>query len=158
MRLLLTFALLTCVVPHPVHAQTLDIGGIAVRIGERPEDALRSLASYQVHYDDGSWDVLQKAGEVWQLLGFFSAADDSIRLIDKSFPVRSEGDMPRIYTEASAELHRLGGETCMTTEMTVSDNLIHGFETQCGRYTLTYSMAWESSEGKSSASVDLQVR
>jgi hypothetical protein len=49
-------------------AQALDIGGIELRLGQPPEDALRSLASYQVQFVESRWFVSQKIGARYELL------------------------------------------------------------------------------------------
>ena len=39
-------------VPATAHAQSLDIGGIELRIGQNVDEALRSLSLYEVRYTD----------------------------------------------------------------------------------------------------------
>jgi hypothetical protein len=75
-------------------AQALDIGGIELRLGQPPEDALRSLASYQVQFVESRWFVSQKIGARYELIGNFSATGDAITFIGKSFPTKSDGTCP----------------------------------------------------------------
>jgi hypothetical protein len=139
-------------------AQALDIGGIELRLGQPPEDALRSLASYQVQFVESRWFVSQKIGARYELIGNFSATGDAITFIGKSFPIKSDGDVSEVNTVASKELRRRGGNACSTREAEYTDNLINGFETQCGAYKLTYTMPWKLAQGSATANVQLFVR
>ena len=60
-------------VPATAHAQSLDIGGIELRIGQNVDEALRSLSLYEVRYTDigdglAHWAVMQRNGDYWQSL------------------------------------------------------------------------------------------
>jgi hypothetical protein len=147
MRLLLLVGFLSLGITHAADAQSLDIGGIELRLGQEVDEALRSLSAYQVQYTGGSWIVTQKVGDMHQVLGSIGAAANVLRFISKSFEVNENEGESEAYTRASKELRRRGGTTCATHEVEYNDGLIHAFETQCGMYTLSYHMPSKTSEG-----------
>ena len=132
---------------NAAHAQSLDIGGIELRIGQKVDEALRSLSTYEVQYFGNEWFVRQKVGDLYMALGGIGATDKVISYINKSFDINENEDAPKVYTRAANELRRLGGTTCTTHELVLNDSLIHGFETQCGPYKLTYHMPMKDGDG-----------
>lgn len=133
---------------HAAHAQSLDIGGIELHLGQKVDEALSSLSSYRVQYIDGSWLVTQKVGNLYQILGLIGAEANAISFISKSFEMNENEGTPAVYTRASKELRQRGGTTCTTREVEYSDGLIRGFETQCGPYRLSYSMPSKTADGQ----------
>ena len=144
--LLMTGALFSCAVPA-AGAESLDIGGIELQLGQKADNVLRLLSSYQVQYSGGSWVVGQKVGSAYEFLGTVGAMDNVVTSISKSFQMTEPEAAPDIYTSASNELHRRGGSNCSTREVAFTDGLIRGFETQCGVYTLTYYMPSKTDGG-----------
>lgn len=132
---------------HAVHAQSLDIGGIELRLGQRTDEALRSLSSYQVQYNGSSWIVSQKIGNRHQFLGSIGASTNTISFISKSFDMEENERAAETYTRASKELRRRGGTACATREVEYTDGLIREFNTQCGPYTLSYFMPSKTNDG-----------
>jgi hypothetical protein len=128
---------------HAAHAQSLDVGGIELRLGQKVDEALRLLSSYQVQYGSeygsGVWVVTQQVGNLPQVFGGIRATANVITFINKSFPMNENEEAPEAYTRASKELRRRGGTTCATREVEYT-GLIRGLETQCGAYKLSYSM------------------
>jgi hypothetical protein len=149
MKLTLLVVALSVGMVHPAHAQSLDVGGIELRLGQKVDEALRSLSSYQVQRTGGSWIVTQKVGNLYQILGLMSATDNVITFINKSFDMSTNEGAPEAYTSASKEVRRRGGMTCATREVEYTDNLIRAFETQCGPYKLSYYMPFRMADGKS---------
>lgn len=147
MKLYLFAAVLSVGMFHAAHAQSLDIGGIELRLGQKVDEALRSLSSYQVQYSNGSWIVTQKVGNLYQVLGSIGATANVISFISKSFDMNENEGAPEAYTRASKELRRRGGTTCITREVEYTDGLIRGFETQCGPYKLSYYMPSKTANG-----------
>lgn len=147
MKLYLFVAVLSFGMVHAAHAQSLDIGGIELRLGQKGDEALRSLSSYQVQYSNDSWIVTQKVGNLHQVLGLIGATGNSISFISKSFDMNENEGAPETYTRASQELRRRGGTTCTTREVEYTDDLIRGFETQCGLYKLYYYMPSKTANG-----------
>ncbi len=149
MKIVLFVGILSVGMVNAALAQSLDVGGIELRLGQKIDEALRSLSSYQVQHNSGSWIVTQKIGKRHQLLGSIGAKDNAIIFISKSFEMNANEGAPEVYTRASKEVRRRGGMTCTTREVEYSDNLIHEFETQCGPYNLSYSMPFKTTDGNS---------
>ncbi len=147
MRLYLLAVVLSVCMVHSAHAQSLDIGGIELRLGQKVDDALRSLSSYQVQYSSGSWFVSQKVGNLYQNLGVIGATANVISFISKPFDINENEGAPEAYTRASKELRRRGGTTCASREVEYTDGLIREFETQCGLYKLSYFMPSKTADG-----------
>lgn len=148
MKLVLIAGLLSLGMVHAAQAQSLDIGGIELRLGQKVDEALRSLSSYQVQYSSSSWIVTQKAGKQYQVLGSIGATDNAISFISKSLDMSANEGAPEAYTRASKEVRRRGGMTCVTREVEYTDDLIRAFETQCGPYKLSYFMPFKTADGK----------
>ena len=148
MKLVLFAGLLSVGMVHAAQAQSLDIGGIELRLGQKVDEVLRSLSSYQVQYSSGSWIVTQKAGKLYQVLGSIGATDNVISFISKSFDMSANEGAPEAYTRASKEVRRRGGMTCVTREVEYTDDLIRAFETQCGLFKLSYSMPFKTADGR----------
>jgi len=140
MKLYLFGVLLSVGMVHSAHAQSLDIGGIELRLGQKVDEALRSLSPYRVQYINDLWFVSQKVGDRYQLLGMIGASSNVITFISKYFDMNEDEDAQELYTRASKELRRRGGTTCSTGELESTDGLIRGFENQCGPYHLHYYM------------------
>lgn len=147
MRQILHIGALLCGMVQMAHAQALDIGGIELSLGQNVNEALHALSPYQVQYSSNSWIVTQKVGKLYQFLGSIGAKDNKISFISKSFEVNDNESTPGVYTIAAKYLRKLGGETCVTIETEYTDNLIHGFDTQCGKYKLGYLFPSKTTEG-----------
>lgn len=132
---------------HAAHAQSLDVGGIELRLGQKIDEALQSLSPYQVQYKGGSWIISQKAGSRYQFLGSISATNNTISYISKSFDMDRNERAAETYSRAAKELRRRGGTACATREVEYTDGLIRGFDTQCGPYTLSFFMPSKTSDG-----------
>ena len=159
MRIFLFVGVLLIGMINAAHAQSLEIGGIELRLGQKVDEALRSLSTYQVQYIGDIWLVSQKVGDMYMSLGVIGATDKIISYISKSFNINENEDAPKVYTRAANELHRLGGTTCATHERVFSDSLIHGFETQCGPFKLIYDMPMKDAEGRRIlGSVSISIR
>jgi hypothetical protein len=124
-------------------AQSLDIGGIELTIGQPIETALAKLSGvYAVRFDDTdsgdwkTWNVETKEGD--KSLGAVSSVGGKVALIQKDYHFPSTGDVPPMYTTAMTETQRRGGKVCTTkTPRTGSDSMIRMITTDCGKYTLT---------------------
>ena len=159
MKLALFVGLLSVGMFQAAKAQSLDIGGIELRLGQKVDEALRSLSSYHVRYSSGSWIVTQTAGEQFQVLGSISATDNVISFINKSFDTSSYEGVPEAYTRASKEVRRRGGMACVTGEVRHTDNLIRSFQTWCGPYELSYLMPFKTADGRTTLSgVSISIR
>lgn len=151
-------SVLFLVMPQEVYAQSLEIGGIELHIGQKIDAALNSLASYQVQYkEDFGWMVSQMVGSKFQFLGTLHAKNGLVSHISKEFIV-NDGDLPATYTRAHKELQQRGGTSCVMNTVGLNDGLIHAFETQCGSYKLVAFMPFKNAEGQFyAASVSIAV-
>lgn len=138
--------MLWIVTSHAASAQSLDIGGIELHIGQKIDDALKSLSAYNVSFEKNQWIVTQGLGDQTELLGTISAEENLIRFISRDFRLRGPGDAPEVYTRASEEVRRRGGDACFTREVK-NNGRISSFMTQCGPYELIYLMPCKSLEG-----------
>jgi hypothetical protein len=146
MKILSLLCMLWIVTSHAASAQSLDIGGIELHIGQKIDDALKSLSAYNVSFQHDQWIVTQDLGNRMQLLGSIAAKDNFITYIVKSVNLRGPGEAPEAYTRANEEVRRRGGEACFTREVK-NNGIIDSFITQCGPYELTYYMASKTAEG-----------
>ena len=151
MKLYLLAAVLSVGIVNAAHAQSLDIGGVELHIGEKVDKALPSLSSYEVQYKNvgaDAWFVSQKVGNIYQPLGYISVNDGVITSIGKYFDVGDDVNTPQVYTRAAGEIRRRGGKKCNTYEEKYNDGNIRGFSTWCGRYKLTYTMSFKDNDGR----------
>lgn len=158
MKRLLAAGLLSVGMVHVAYSQSLDIGGIELRVGQKVDDALRSLSHYQVQYVSSSWFVSQKVGKQHQHLGAIGAKANVVSFISKHYQLDENEDSQTTYTLASKELRRRGGKTCSTSEVEYTDGLIRSFQTDCGAYELTYMMPGRGDSGKYQGSISISVR
>lgn len=147
MRLFLFAGVFSLGLVHVAHAQSLDIGGIELHLGQQVEEALRSLSSYQVQHNEGSWFVTQRVGNKYEFLGTISAKANVITFISKLFNLEENENTPVVYSRASKELRRRGGTPCFTREVEYTDGLIREIETQCGQYKLSYHLPSKTADG-----------
>lgn len=119
-------------------AQSLDIGGIELRLGQPVDEALRSLSPYRVQRLEDVWSVSQKAGDHYDLLGVISATANAITSIRKYFTLEENEDAGRLYALALKEARRRGGTICSTRNYEASS--VPSFFTDCGPYTATVTM------------------
>ena len=139
----LSLALLFAVIrTSAAGAQSLEVGGIELRLGQDVPAALRSLAAYSVAYDDQleMWFVKQTVAGRAQILGHLTAADGKLSLIRKAFPLSANDDVSLLYTQAYREVRRLGGDACTLSESLYSDGRVRAITTACGRYEFSYSL------------------
>ena len=143
MRYVPIAACLLALVAARAEGQTLDVGGVPLRLGQNVTDALREVSGYQVTYSEDSklWFVMQRGEPEPVVLGTLSAVDGRISGITKMYRLSNQYDTRRVYTQASRELRRLGGNVCETKEVELSDHEVHSVETRCGLYHLSYSFA-----------------
>lgn len=155
---LLFVAVLCAGTTHAAPAQSLDIGGIELHLGQKVDEALRSLSPYQVQYSGGAWYVSQKVGNMYQFLGVISARGNVISSMSKIFNANENESVAEVYTRASNEIRRQGGSNCTTREMVRSKGF-RGFQTQCGTYMLEYIMPVKATDGSllSNGSVSISI-
>jgi hypothetical protein len=150
-------ALLT--IPGEAASQSLDIGGIELRLGQPVQEALRGLSAYQVRYDDRSesWIVTQRGRDPFELLGVLSATQGLVSSISKHYSLNTSYESVAVYSQASREVRRRGGRNCSTREAELATGAIRGFETQCGPYRLVYSLPTTYGTDKVEGGVSLSV-
>ena len=156
----LIFGVLLASVGSGVRAQSLDVGGIQLHIGQQLDEALHVLSPYKVSYiEPSTWMVYQQAGSSLQSLGQIDAAHNAVTRIVKWFDFDDSADAPEVYGRASRELHRLGGSTCTTRIYAHDDeaNHIRGFLTRCGAYELSYYMPTKVMNSRTPGQVSLET-
>jgi hypothetical protein len=159
MRLPILAATILSVTTAAAAAESLDVGGIELHLGQKVDDALKLLSSYQVQRSSGSWVISQKTGEKYEFLGAISATNNALSFISKSFQMDAPESALEIYSLASRELHRRGGGQCSTYESKFSDGIVRGFETRCGVYVLTYYMPSRTDNGiRSLGGISISIR
>lgn len=157
LRLLVAFGLL--VYPAGSSAQSLDIGGIEIRLGQSAPEALRSLASYQARYaqDLNAWFISQRVGSNTEFLGHFSAVNARVAYVSKNFAMKAPDELPAMYTAAMRETKRRGGQRCVLSTDESGDGLIHQIDTRCGPYRLNYFFPFRNETGFIAASVAISI-
>jgi hypothetical protein len=157
---------LTCVVVGILAAsstsasgQSLDIGGIELRLGQSISEALNVLSPYDVRYQESvpAWTVYERGRQPLRILGVLQARDGVLYHISKSFDIPNIYATQRVYTQASQEVQRRGGGGCETREVKWTDELIRTLETRCGSYTLTYSLPGMADGMNVPASISIRV-
>ncbi len=115
--ILLTFALTA--VPIQLHAQSLDIGGIDVQLGQPlTTTVLKLRAAYDVNYDEGTkrWFISRKDGNPATYFGNLDVIADRVTRIQKAY--NFDNDMYKLsdaYSMALRDSQRLGGTLSKTT-------------------------------------------
>lgn len=119
-------------------AQSLDIGGVELRIGQSKNEAISLLSAYEVQFKSSGWFVTNKSTE--SLIGYFKVSSNKLIYIEKGFQVNNNGS--EVYYLARSELISRGGAECVFSEsetLNGSDKFIH-FIKKCGPYELRYLM------------------
>ncbi len=160
MRPLLAAIIMLGFASRGLRAQSLDIGGVELQLGQDAPEALQSLSPYKVQYDQSSkaWFVTQKVGDKFQWLSHLGATDGRISLVSNGFPLPDEMQTPRVYTDALREVRRRGGSKCERTEVEMNDDLVHQIEMRCGVYKLTYAFPWRSDVAPVDAGIYITLR
>jgi|ERR1035437_77491 hypothetical protein len=124
---------------QPLHAQSLEIGGIAVRLGEDFSSvASRFRPLYDVDYFETFWFVAKHVAPVPVPVGQLWVKENKVVGIAKGhYDVRDELMMD-VYTTAYREIQQLGGKACQTSNVEWPDGSIQGISTSCGRYELVF--------------------
>ena len=152
--------------PCEAVAQSLDIGGIEIRIGQDQESVLTQLGAVyrlqnvQVNSESKSWSVYRRGAEN-EGIGSFWLTNGLIIAIEKrwEFAPNWPGRSSRaLFSNALAETKRIGGARCeFRLEELGAEYGVFGFITSCGRYTLTYQLPGPANDNTSYA-VTLTVK
>ncbi len=119
-------------------AQSLDIGGVELRIGQSTNEAISLLSAYKVQFKGSGWFVTNKSTE--DLIGYFKASGNRLVYLEKGFKVNNNSS--EVYYLARSELISRGGLECVSSESETSngsDKLIQ-FIKKCGPYEFRYLM------------------
>ena len=161
MRIVSLACLVAFAAARPLCAQSLDIGGIELRIGQPTEAVISQLrVAYILTYQDEvkRWLVSQQEGSLQVSLGQFDSRDGVVTFIAKDYHVRQPSDLAHIYTTGMRETQRRGGSACTTVPLAWSDNVFLTIETNCGRYKLSLGLPFTVGDAQYSASVQLTVK
>lgn len=135
-----------------LHGQSLDIGGIEIRMGQQTTEVVSQLrAAYAVIFDEGtkSWFVTKiRDGTgpfVW--VGHFAATNGTVSFISKGYVLSGVDDLATVYTQAINELHKRGGKNCVTLPVAFADGVVGLVKTTCGQYALNLMLPWKHENG-----------
>jgi hypothetical protein len=142
-----------------VSAQSLDVGGIEIRLGQDVGEAFKSLAQYQVVRLSDSWAVMEKVGASSRLLGIITAQGNRIDFVSKAFELESDADGPEVLTRAVKELRIRATADCNTsaTNGGYTGDLVSGFVIRCGRLAARYLMPSRISGVETPGAVALEL-
>ena len=156
MKIQIFFLYFLSLISGNIYAQSLDIGDIEIEIGQDKKSVLKSLSLYfldqKYRENDERYDVYDKSGG--KMLGVLLIDDGKVSAIMKYYRFFSKAtnaahamDEWGLYFLARSKLHDRGGKQCDVTErVMVKTEMVYGFETKCGAYTLVYHMPRESVE------------
>ncbi|HKK09042.1 MAG TPA: hypothetical protein VKA44_09170 [Gemmatimonadota bacterium] len=129
-------------------AQSLDIGGVEVHLGEAGTVALRQLrAAYNLQYVDGAkaWGVTRKNGpQDYTSLGMFSIDSGTVTWISKDYEIPDVQRLGNIFQQAVRDLRARGGKACFMWPNEMTNGMIFGASMKCGPYTLDLNLPRES--------------
>ena len=126
-------------------AQTLDVGGIEVRLGESGTTALGDLrTAYDVRYEEniGMWSVFRKraANDPFVLVGQLYIKGGIVSRIMKDYEVSDPYDLVDVYSTGMKYLQKRGGSDCKSWPQEMTDNRFWSVHTICGTYELTLNL------------------
>lgn len=152
MRTIVLSLLLLCA-SDDAWAQSLQVGGLNVTIGEPFEGAMvRLSAVYEMQYLESSSNDVERLWVVWrrapgrETIGLLRERNGAVTAITRYWnrvPDTLARDFPRFLDEAK----RLGGTTdCSTTAKFVNGDddgmVLTGYRTVCGRYMIDHDIAF----------------
>jgi hypothetical protein len=145
-------------------AQSLDIGGVELRLGQDIGEAIKSLSMYEVRYLEtaGLWHVRQVGTPLSSSIGFITASNNKIMWVSKTYSVSQNSNLSLVYSSASNELNRRGGKTCVWQESGIEENDVTGyvqrFSKKCGPYELVFYLPSKIPDGDvTSAGIQLTL-
>jgi hypothetical protein len=151
----------------PLGAQTLDIGGIELRLGESGTTALADLRSaYDVRYEEsiGMWSIFRKrvADDPYVFVGQVYIKAGVVSRIVKDYELTDQYDLVDVYSTAMKQVRKRGGATCNTWPQEMTDGRFWSIHTTCGSYELTLNLpnrlhGQASGDNRASAGVSATV-
>jgi len=152
MKLLVVFALLAVGSVSLLPGQSLDIGGLEIRVGQPTSDVIARLRSaYTVNFDEGLklWFVTKTPDGsgpiVW--VGNFAATNGIVSSISKGYALPDFQELAAVYTQAIIDVHLRGGTTCVTQPVASADGVVRRIQSACGRYVLNLLLPWKQNNG-----------
>jgi hypothetical protein len=147
MRLVLFFALTALLSTVPIDAQTVDIGGIEVRLGGNATDAVAKLrASFVVDYQNSlkSWLVSKKAtnnSPANASVALIGVEGANISYILKYYDLGDSRNISGVLSAALEEARRGSGHVCRTSMIASRQRLVRVIRTICGDYTVDLALS-----------------
>lgn len=143
--------------------QSLDIGGIDVRLGQSLGTALSQVqAVYSVVHlpETADWLVTEKSSN--NPVGSLTARDGLVVSVGSYYPIANDGeDVVETYTLAMRAAQRRGGKQCTTSPIEYSSGRFPEIRTFCGQYKLSLFLPQkrksESDSKHSTATIWLSV-
>lgn len=153
----IAIALLLVIAPN-LQAQSLDIGGIELNLGERSETALAKLKLvYDIRYFEEfrAWFASNRASK--EDVGNVQVSDGKVITLTKTYHVMPPSVANEVYTDALRELKKRGGTNCSTGHLFTPSQAIGAIQTSCGKYKLNLYLPYRSSGGEPSSFWHLSV-
>ena len=152
----LAFTILLFAAPAIGSAQSLQVGGIEVRIGEPVERVLARLSSvYEMQHleaggsVEGLWWVRRRSPGR-EVIGTVRERSGAVSGVKRNWSGNAYS-LAHEFIRLLEEARRLGGQTdCRTTPDYVypvgGQLVLTGYSTTCGRYTVEHGISWRDGE------------
>lgn len=159
-------------------AQAIDIGGVAVRIGDDAATAMKNVAQAlpsefsvgRVHILRGSepvdttseW-IVSKADAPGRMpsvnVATVSVKGGLISSIIKYYDIGDGSDIADVYTAAMRDARRDAFEPCKTSLVRLGHDVVRVIKTVCGSYELYFGLSWtnKTEPGRSATSIAVIV-
>jgi hypothetical protein len=167
MKINILIANFLALIPCITCAQSLDVGGVNLTLGQNESDVIKNLGRfYSLPKSDESvinitWrSVLDKNGNQ---IGGFEVRNGVLTVVQKIYDLQgSNNSFSTIYAIGSAEVENKGGKNCRFKEHSQDPQkgmpYIHYILKQCGSYRLILSLPYNSrSEQSKSPSLTLTL-
>ena len=162
--LLLAFGLLAPL--EITHAQSLNLGGVDVRVGEDATIAIARLSdTYNLQYQPGlhTWFVSRKnvrPTDTFLWVASVTVGEGLVSSVNKYYDLGNASDLSTVYSTALRDAQRDQGGPCLTSQVRASDQRIQAIKTICGHYELDFVLSHVDSatSGTSATSISVLIR
>jgi hypothetical protein len=157
----------------PVVAQSIEIGGVEVRIGDTATAAMENLRRKllgefvvgRVHVVEqggvldttSTWYVQKTEAERRIDVATVSVRDGLISALAKFYDIGDGTDVADVYSEAMTEVQRESHERCVTLPPPMNSDLIRTITTRCGLYDLVLDLPWKNKNGPGTSRMAIAV-
>jgi hypothetical protein len=157
-------------------AQAIDIGGVAVRIGDDAATAMKNVAQAlpsefsvgRLHIRRGSepedttseW-IVSKSDAPGHMpsttVATVSVKEGLISWIAKYYDIRDGSDIATVYTAAMRDARRDAFQPCTTSLVRLSHDVVQVIRTVCGSYQLDFNLSWTNKTGLGRSATSIAV-